>query len=204
MNPSVIAVSVLLLLRSFSCQGKDNGPETVTGKNFPLSLGSTWTYAIYDSIGKTSDTVSVAVTDSAALSDDSPAVIIQYAYLHSRESQYVVTSGDSILVYRSPDVGSLSMIYVLPFAPGRQWISSPPGSMKVGATERVAVPAGAFERSFRIDHHPFIGNLYGGTTFWFVPNVGLVRMRRAWVDTMGGDRVNTVWELLKYDVTGSR
>lgn len=204
MNLSVCAVSVLLLLRSFSCQGNDNGPETVNAKNLPLSMGSTWMYAVYDSIGKIADTVSVTVTDSTTLSNDSPAVILQYVYSHSRESQYVATSGDSVFVYGSPDISTLSMIYVLPFAPGRQWISSPSASVKVGAIERVAVPAGSFERSFRIDHHPFIGNFYGGTTFWFVPNVGLVRMRRAWFDTMGGDRVNTVWELLRYNITGAR
>jgi hypothetical protein len=203
MNLCTFAVSVFLFFRFLSCQGKGEGPETVNAANLPLSVGSTWTYAIYDSIGNAADTVRITVADSAALSNDSPALLLQYAYAHSRDEHYLATYGDSVFVYHSPDIGSLSMIYVLPFAPGRQWTSYPPASMKVRAMERVAVPAGSYERAFRLEHHPFIGNFYGGTTFWFVPHVGLVRMRRAWIDTMGGDRVNTVWELLEYRLTRS-
>ena len=191
--------SILCLVKLFSCNEADLGKQVIDAANFPLSLGSIWRYAIYDSIKHRADTVVVSIIDSTALSDGVPAAVWQYAYSHSVDTQYVAQSGDSILVYRSPDVRSLSMVLVLPLEVGRQWTSSPPASMKVTAREKVDVPGGSFARALRVEQHPFIGNFYGGTTYWFVPDVGLVRMRRAWMDTMADDRVNIVWELLSFE-----
>jgi hypothetical protein len=172
--------------------------QSVNAENLPLSVGSAWTYAIYDSVRHKADTVAVTIVDSTVLSNGSAAMIFQYAYRHSVDSQFVAREGDSVLVYRSPEVGTLSMIYILPFEVGRQWTSYTPASMKVAAMERVSVPSGSYGRTFRVEHHPNIGNFYGGTTFWFAPNVGLVRLRRSWIDTIAENRVNTVWELLSY------
>jgi hypothetical protein len=198
MNSFPLILSSLCVIRFFSCEGGSNAPQSVNADNLPLSVGSAWTYAIYDSVRHVADTVTVTVVDSTLLSNGSTAMIFQYAYTHSLESQYVVRSGDSVLVYRSPEIGTLSMIYILPFEVGRQWTSYTPASMKVTAMDRVSVPAGSFDRTFRIEHHPNIGNFYGGTTFWFAPNVGLVRLRRSWIDTIAENRVNTVWELISY------
>ncbi len=198
MNSYPALFSILCFVKLFSCNEPELGKQVVDAGNFPLSLGSTWKYAIYDSTKHRADTVVVSITDSTYLSDGTAAAVWQYAYSHSVDTQYVAQSRDSILVYRSPDVRSLSMVLVLPLEVGRQWLNSPPGSMKVTARENVDVPGGSFARALRVEQHPFIGNFYGGTTYWFVPDVGLVRMHRAWMDTMADDRVNTVWELLSF------
>ena len=200
MNCHPALISILCFVKLFSCNEPDPRKQVVDASNFPLSLGSTWKYAIYDSINHRADTVEVSITDSTFLNDGVPAAVWQYAYSDSVDTQYVVQAGDSILIYRSPDVRSLSLVLVLPLEVGREWTNSPPASMKVTTREKVDVPDGSFARALRIEQHPFIGNFYGGTTYWFVPDVGLVRMRRAWLDTMADDRVNTVWELLSFEL----
>jgi hypothetical protein len=199
MNSHPALFSILCLVKFFSCNEPDLEKQVVDAGNFPLSLGSIWKYAIYDSTKHRADTVVVSIIDSTALSDGVPAAVWQYTYSHSADMQYVAQSGDSIFVYRSPDVRSLSMVLVLPLEVGREWTNSPPASMKVTAREKVDVPGGSFAGALRIEQHPFIGNFYGGTTYWFVPGIGLVRMHRSWIDTMAEDRVNTVWDLLSFE-----
>jgi len=199
MNACPGLLGILFFVKLLSCNEPELGKQVVDAGTFPLSPGSTWKYAIYDSLKHRADTVVVSIIDSTYLSDGTVTAVWQYAYSHSIDLQYVAQSGDSILVYQSPDIQSLSMILVLPLEVGHQWTSSPPSSMKVTAREEVDVPGGSFARAIRVEQHPFIGNFYGGTTYWFVPDFGLVRMRQAWMDTMADDRVNTVWELLSFE-----
>lgn len=199
MNSYPALFSILCFVKLFSCNETDPGKQVIHAGNFPMSLGSTWKYAVYDSIAHTADTVVVSIIDSTALSDGTTAAVWKYAYRRSVDSQYVTRAGDSIMVYRSPDVRSLSMILALPLEVGREWITSPPGTMKIVAKEKVHPPAGSFANALRVEQHPFIGNFYGGTTYWFVPDVGLVRMHRSWMDTMADNSVNTVWELLSFE-----
>ena len=199
MNSFSAILSILCFVRFFSCNEPDPGKQVVNRDSFPLSVGSTWKYAIYDSIKHRTDTVVVSIVDSTFLETGTAATMWHYAYSRSSDVQYVAQSGDSILVYGSPDVSSLSLVLILPLEVGLQWTTSPPGSMKVTAQEQFKAPGGLSLPAFRVEQHPFIGNFYGGTTYWYVPDIGLVRMRRSWTDTMAGDRMNTMWELLSFE-----
>jgi hypothetical protein len=198
MKSFFVSICFLFIVKFFACNKPTPGDQAFPIEQFPLTIGSTWKYAIRDSVMQTLDTVLVSVVDSTILSDGTTAAVVQYAYGRSVEMQYVALSGDSLLTYKSPDVRNLSMILVFPMELGRQWTTSPPGSMKVTARESVNVPGGSFAGALRIEQHPFIGNFYGGTTYWFAPGTGLVRMHRSWMDTMADTRVNVIWELVSF------
>jgi len=204
MRPVLRAACCLFIVSfqyAFSSDGTlSSGTQGMKASQFPLSVGCRWTYAVYDSIKKSADTVNVKIVGTTQLSDGNRATVWQYTYSKSVDTQFVARSRDTVFFYQSHDVGSLSKILIFPLTVGRRWTTYPPGSMTVSAAERVTAPARRFRNSYRIAEHPSIGNFYGGTTYWFVANVGMVRMHKKWVDTMADDRANVIWELLRFKI----
>ncbi len=183
-----------------ACTNNQVGPRVVFSSQFPSSVSSAWTYAIYDSIAHQADAVTVSVHDKISASSTGATYIWIYRYSTHTDSIYVVTTGDTIgYYYILGDNQSPFIKLIFPLKVGQTW-AAPYNSFTVEAEDTLSVPAGSFSNAFRVFDQPHEGNFYGGTTYWIVPQIGIVKERLQWFVTVDNERENQTWQLLSYAI----
>lgn len=180
-----------------ACSNDQVGPPSTVTTQFPLSIGSTWTYAIYDSIAQQADTVKVTAYKQLSTSSAGSTYLWTYQYRNRLDSVYVVTVADTVSYYYSSLANGLpAASFAFPMEAGQPWHSYYYSTSVTSAN--ISVPAGSFANSFQIFEVPHEGNFYGGTTYWFAPNVGIVKEHMQWFVTVDNERENSTWQLLSY------
>ncbi|MBI1803536.1 MAG: hypothetical protein HY033_01730 [Ignavibacteriae bacterium] len=159
-----------------------------------------WTYAIYDSVANTPDTLEIHAIDSTRLPNGLLAAVLEYRYRTFADTVLASYDRDTISIYGIRSYPFPLLVFVLPFEVGRGWRTPYSDSFHVAAKETVTVPAGTFTGAYRISRIHFEGNFYGGTTYWVDPSVGILRMHEQWFVTITNARRNTVWNLLRYSL----
>ena len=202
----ILSVLALTLLSVSSCTNTQVGPPNGASDLFPLSLGSQWTYSIYDSVAKRADTVHVVLDATQQSVAGTYAYLWLYEYTTHTDSMYSVISGDTIDFYSpyqfhyllsgSPQFPSLT--FVFPIDSGQTWQTP---SYSISVTEgSISVPAGSFPSSLGVYDQPHIGNAAGGTTYWLAPGVGIVQEDIRWTEHIHNTQGNATWQLLSYSI----
>jgi hypothetical protein len=196
-SPILLAVLYLVIITPH--EGLAANRKMNAGQ-FPMGIGSRWIYAVRDSVANRSDTIRVRIIGTTDFPGERRASMWLYRSRSSVDTQFVVRAGDTISFYRSRSPESVVAVFVFPMLPGRSWSVIPPGTMNVRRILTAFVPAGRFRHSFEVNSRPAVRNSIGGTTYTLVPDVGIVRMQIASVNTLDEQRENTLWQLLSWKI----
>ena len=161
---------------------------------FPNTIGTSWTYAIFDSIGQRADTAIVTVAGQTIHPYFGPVTALRTAYKNRTDSQYVRISGDTMTIYEENDARS----YVFPLSVGQRWT----GWFLIDTsivTQRgtISVPMGSFQNGFKVESTVRGYNIFFRKSVWLVPQVGIVDVR---LTVVGIGYETTTWKLLTYHV----
>ncbi len=169
-------------------------PSVFDLQDFPNTSGTTWTYAVYDSLTHQADTAVVTVFGQTILPNTRWATLWQIAYRTRIDSAYVIISGDTVAIYSNGDIRT----FVFPLAVGQAW-KGPffLDSTRVTQSGSISVPAGSFQNGFRTVRTTRAPNQYGRDDVWLVPRVGIVDVH---LTAVGFSFRNTTWELLTYHI----
>jgi hypothetical protein len=176
------------------------GRRKMASSHFPMTAGSRWVYAVHDSVRHHTDTLSVRILGATRLPDGRNAMMWRYRTRTFTDTEYVVRSGDTISIYRTPERSSVRAVFAFPLVAGRSWTVIPPGSMTVVRLLTTATPAAVFRHSFEVIARPAVRNFVGETTYWLEPHVGIVRILVRSVDTINNQEENTLWELIAWTI----
>lgn len=197
-----LACSSLLLLGIilWGCTDDEpTGPEPNSIPEFPNSVGTQWVYAVFDSIRETTDTITIAITDTTTLPQtgelasiwifDPPRRFEDRYYGHIYDSLFVVSpasksGGDTIKVYIRESAPEPAWIYMIPMSVGDYWSWwSPydllPDSSHVEELTTVTTPSDTYTDVYLVSRRYNCGDECGGQlTYWFKPGTGIVMSNR--------------------------
>jgi hypothetical protein len=173
---------------------------------FPLEVGSEWTYETFDSALNKYDTMNMTITDTVTIWGGTEATIWVQTYSDFVDTQYVVVIDNRIYVYEdtllywgSPEQVYMPNYYEFPLAIGRYWgidfFAPIPDVIDKG---RIKVPAGTYENGFL---HAFSWSGFNYHVYieaWLVPEVGIVSQRLVVYDF--GPMFVTTWKLLSFNL----
>jgi len=168
--------------------------------NFPVAVGSRWTYTVRDSVRHRTDTAYVRIIGSKPMSDGKKASMWRYRYRGKLDTEYVALSGDTVTFYRSTERQSAHIRFIFPLVPGKHWSLHPPGSTEVQKIMTVETPAGVFRHTFKVRQQPAVRNFVGGTSFWLEPWVGFVQIHYKSIDTINNQEEDSLWQLLAWTI----
>ena len=95
--------------------------------------------------------------------------------------------------YSSWNFQTARTVYIFPLEVGKEWRGDfATDSCRVVEKGEVEVPAGNFQKGYRLQEAWFGYNDFGNITTWLVPNVGIVKINQK------GYYFNQKWELLDY------
>jgi len=159
---------------------------------FPNTTGTEWTYAYYDSLSSTADTVKVIVH-----AQQNGFRLWQYIYRDKIDSLYVQIEKDTVNIFNSYFSSTYpAAVFVFPIEEGSSW----DGKMfthksEVIGRDTVITDAGEFTNAWLVREQWGALNDYGYINTWLVPNVGIVKKYHfGW--SFG--TANNTWELLEY------
>lgn len=101
LKPPVYNTALLVLLIFVSCVDMRETYRTRVHSELPLSVGSSWTYAYYDSLSNVRDTISVLTTFEHPLGDGSYEYEWQVASRGPVTSCRVLLSGTTVRLWKS-------------------------------------------------------------------------------------------------------
>lgn len=210
-------ISTLLVLVSFlfviSCEKtkepiSSNTEEPPKVSHFPLTVGSSWKYAIVDTLiytytGETEihhDTVDVTIIDSTILPNGENAVIWQYVFRNETDSLFACLSNDTLFFYDTDGNHLvLKFGFVLPLQVSNEW-EFLLLDYRVFQKDSVQVPAGLFVDVFHVREREKQGNSIGWNDFFIAPKVGIVKYRYSTIVTLWEVNHKIGWELLTYQI----
>lgn len=188
----ILALSGLLALMAFSCGQKNPiSPNNQLGakESFPNQVGDSWTYSVFDSIHKTTQTVVMKIVGDTLFKNGKTYKIWQYD-LSGKKANYVNINGDTVGIY-TPFIFKL---YVFPLNLNKSWFTT-----KVIKIETVSVPAGIFHNCYVI-HRLISGYNYGLDEYvWLKPRIGIIK--RQTYERYFGPATYHVWKLMDYKLT---
>ncbi len=174
----------------------------------PLTPGSTWTYAVYDSTSPPKlDTLRVSILQTDTTSGQIRS-LWKFKFTDHTDSITVVSSGGTLHFdfpqgfYVNPQSFVFTKI-VFPLEAGKEWTDDN-SRYSVVSRDTISWSGGTFNESYRMVQK-FSINLSGGTiTYWIEPNVGIVK---AHFDEIFGTTptgpvalYTSTWTLLSYKI----
>lgn len=175
-------------------------------EDFPNTLGSWWTYAVYDSLTQERDTVEVQVAEQTEVmlwGELQPATRWRLKPALDDSVWYVITTGDTVQVWGG-DGGSLlgrRFMYVFPLEVGSRW--PPEGgcldSTEVVARSEVPIPDSAGRTAYFLQSRGFCFNTAYKEERWFAPGVGLLSVNW-WEEWLPFVSRNQTWKLISFHI----
>jgi len=155
---------------------------------FPLQVGSKWTYVHFDSLSSVADTLTVSITSERAMNDGSYEYIWRFRSPTKTVSCPVILGGTTVEFPRTPFENMERMKFYFPLKD----LNVP--------RPKIVVPAGSFPNSFLIkqsSHEPNTQNFF---QYWISSGVGFVRISTQIFETLSGRHTVETWELASYTV----
>lgn len=208
---------LFLVLISFKvCESGDKSNKISIG-DFPLTVGSQWTYLRVDTlirqIGRREPvyvTEIETVTFEVVRADKKKKkeTVSKWVRMFNTEidTQYVVLKKDTLefMTPANPAGGHFTFKIAFPLKIGNRWFGRygepPPDSYKVVQTEYLEVAAGTFTDAYLIERGIWIPNNPIYFKYWIVPKIGIVKMSKRDLFTLGPEYNAETWELIKYDI----
>ena len=122
---------------------------------FPISVGSHWTYATYDSLSQKQDTVNVTVVDrtTSPLGDTTYRCV--YQHLGFTDTAFTSVNGDTV-VFSTDQAPPINLVFPLVF--GSTWTYGSSYDVSIVAFGPDTVPNGIYEQAIQIEEVSRIPN----------------------------------------------
>jgi hypothetical protein len=189
------ALMFVMLLGFSSCK-ETTTETTIQPFDFPLSVGSTWTFATYDSISLARDTVEVRIIGTTQVSNGMPATLWRYKYTNRVDTLIVARYSDTVVFYSHAHAPML----LFPMKVGNAWGRQLVDTFTVASEMLVSLPSrlGAIiaYHAFIVEQKSLLPNDYSSFEYWVVPNIGIVKMLQQDFVTVELTRTNITWTLL--------
>lgn len=149
---------------------------------FPTTVGTTWVYKDDD------DELTLVVSSVEQTNDGKVVAVVRVTGdgLSEDEKMLVSAGGLARVQSRERKIDPPLVMLKVPYKPGDTWTYS---KLKCTDTirgiETIKVPAGIFD-TVRVDSKYDVEGQDGGTSFWYAPGVGLVKM------TYGGGKTQVL------------
>src|SRR5574341_2243995 len=188
---SLVGLEILFLVSISSklCESA-NKSSKISIKDFPMTVGSQWTYVRTDSLayylGRREpsftvrmETVTVHITRTDKTKKKEIISEWVLTFRSKVDTQYVVIHKDTLrmLTTMDPIERYVEFEFVFPLKVGKSWNGPYPylsDSSKVVQLEPVEVPAGRFTAAYLINRQIWSPNSLGHRKYWIVPKVGIV------------------------------
>ncbi len=200
---SIIGVGSSLILCTclFSCKESVTGPSA-SSLDFPLTVGSTWTYATFDSLSLARDTVVLTIVGTTTETNASSATQWRYASSGSVDTFTVARFGDTLEfnTFRLPPT------FVFPLTVGKAWKTQMIDSFEVTGQMMVSLPSPLGEviayQATIVHQQTALPNSFVQHDYWVVPGIGIVAVyEQGFNSTVRLERTKTVWTLVSYSIT---
>ncbi len=197
--------TAILLSFLCACNGIEHSSEIVVRESvsFPLREGSTWVYALYDSVSELRDTLTARIVKVTETRDGSRSVWL-LKYLHHTDTAFVDRSGDTLRFrHFEPDPFENNLTFEFPLDPGKVWSDQLGRTYSVISVDDVSWGrAGRGTRTHIMSHLGDIGDA-GHIDVWFEPRVGIVRFQNFHfvVNSDIAPTMNQNWTLLTYTIS---
>jgi len=166
---------------------------------FPTGIGSTWTYAIVDTVTNARDTVTVTIARAEIWPDGTLSYMWRYTRQSSADSQSVTFERDTARFYDYRYAEYVTRQYVFPLKVDNSWATGWRDTSRVVSQGTVTLPGGLSVTAFRIQR------LYQGFNYdlsedeWFSPGVGMLILSRS-EKSFGSRFFGGRWDLLSYSI----
>lgn len=178
----IFYLSVFVML-SASCSKDTIKPNKEASEYFPNTIGDYWEYDVYDSLNNNNYTLKVEIIDSIKLSDHKYANIWKYQYPNKAELRYIRIESDSVKVYDSLALKSISYInypldlFILPFYLGENWKSKNfvIDTFFVDSKSDILINANTYINCFFIKRKNIAYNYHLDQDIFFKENIGVVQ-----------------------------
>ncbi len=189
----VIRILLLCSVIAVGCLTPTAIPETTLQEQFPLTVGSRWTYATYDSLSQQRDTVLVTVVSSTTSSSGDTAYVCSYRHRTFADSTVVHVKNDTVL-FATDATPSVSLL--LPFTSVSSWTLDQSSTMKILGVGTDAVPAGMYVEAIHIQQHSMRPNDNSIYDYWIAPGFGVIQVYDETSLAAGSTIHKTNWVLL--------
>lgn len=192
---------------------------------FPLTAGNSWTYAVYDSVTQSLDTVQVNILKTSnksgvknsqwtlqyhQLVDSTVGNVVYLSVVHrvlQTDSVEVNSSSNTLSIDFPSGFFGPEMLWPVtlsfPLSVGKKW-SNTNGSYTIISKDKVQWKKGTFNNSYLIVQKI---SKYGDrniNTYWIAPKIGIVKINHneqyTGVDGIADYMTNKTWTLLSYKI----
>lgn len=180
-HPLTCSVAIIATMAIFSsCDTTESSDPPVVPmvagiEQFRNNVGDHWTYVVYDSIRRSTDTVVVEVTRAPHPAEPPFRNAWVYTGTNHQDTVYVVTEGKRVAIYESPVAAEPMQVILFPLQDGATWGSGPDVSV-VHAEPGFQSVAG--HGAFRIERRVVGANYTLHLTLWLVPDGGIAKIER--------------------------
>lgn len=206
-----IVVGVLLVGCQLLGSGDSNGNKP-TSSYFPLTPGSTWTYAQYDSTysnyeikklySDSQTRVTVTILKNVQVDSNHVKSLWQFQFPGHTDTAFVSSASDSVRL-EIPSLSYGPATFILPLSIGQKWSGKGiNGTFSVVSPDTLLLNGLNFSKAWQIMQYPeeMVGNEYVGIDYWVQPGVGIVKADKRDNCTVCGTYNVVVWELLSYNL----
>jgi hypothetical protein len=197
-------IKLLLIGVLFSSCKKDTLPNKAASEYFPNKVGDYWEYEIDDSTASKQYSVTIRITGVQKLVDGIDAYVWEYQYPWGKDINYVRMVGDTIKVFDtlySTSVYNLNFprkLFLIPFQNEQRWDGKllAIDSFHVSGQPAISATYNSFTDGFKIYHHYLGPNMEYNDSYYFVPQIGMVKMFYYKYNFAPPTKV--LWQLKKY------
>jgi hypothetical protein len=213
-NSCIVVINYLTLFFIFfllDCH-KDVSSNSFS-QYYPNNIGDTWTYDVTDSTQSSPTnpsppqhyTVTITITGTKILVDGNQYAVWQYQYPWGNDTNFVIIVGDTLKIFSLTysrtitDLNYPRTIFILPFQANDRWnglLLNLDSSRVVSQSELVVTSNKTFTDCFEIYHHYIGYNTVLNDSYWFKPNIGMVKIFD--FDYNNGPSLYRTWVLRSY------
>ena len=216
MKNALIYVTIIIVLGLFAGCNLLGSKQSNLSPTIPLTPGSTWAYAVYDSTSPPKlDTLRVSILQTDTTSGQIRS-LWKFKFTNHTDTITVVSSGSTLNFafpqgFASPQGFAVTKI-VFPLEVGKKW-SDDTSSYSVVSKDTVSWSGGTFNENYQMVQK--INTLWdkgtitywsdkGTITYWIEPNIGLVKAHyhEGFGTTPTGpfSYFHATWTLLSYKI----
>lgn len=198
-------------------------PKEVSISDFPMTVGSQWTYLRTDSLFQSihyqdtrtveQETVTIQITSEHKKGNKEKILEWVRTFPTVVDTEYVVIKEDTVTLFTSVDTAKSEVVFhfVFPLKTNKRWAgesrNSDSISYRVVRQESVTVPAGKFTNAYWISRRTwdpedstFVHHFPESVNYWVVSEIGIVKMNKYTSSAIALEHKSTTWELIKYDI----
>ncbi len=173
MKTVVISALFVCVLAVSGCLTPEDAPESIVERQFPLTVGSHWTYATYDSLSHQRDTVLVTVVSQRMSSSGDTSYVFSYRHRAFTDSSVVYAKDDTILFAtdETPPVN-----FLLPFTSVENWQLDQSSAVSILGVGTDTVPSGRYVEAIHIQQRSLVPDDKSIYDYWIAPGFGVVQL----------------------------